>query len=105
MKTNLDRFQFIILWNTDSYTFQIGDINTKSVLSVTLLGITIDSKVSNIRKSQNFSLFGDRKSICLLSVTLGVLLKKGYAKSWKGTINIKLYKWCITITRLYMMNS
>ena len=44
MKANPDRFQFIILWNTDSHTFQIGDIITKSGSSVTLLGITIDLK-------------------------------------------------------------
>ena len=33
-------------------------------------------KVSNIRKSQNLSLFNDRKSICLLPINLDVLLKK-----------------------------
>ena len=50
-------------------------------------------KVSNIRKKQNLSLFNDRKSICLLPVNLNVLLKNRYAKSWKGKINMKLYKW------------
>ena len=46
MKANPDRFQFIILGNTCSHTLQIGDITTKSVSSVTLLGITIDSKLN-----------------------------------------------------------
>ena len=86
---------------------QISDITTKSVPSVTLSGISIDSefnfkehinkvikksyyklyilrnatKVSNIRKRQNLSLFNDRKSMCLLPVNLHVLLKNRYAKS------------------------
>ena len=33
------------------------------------------TEVSNIRKSQNLSLFNDRKSICLLLINLDVLLK------------------------------
>ena len=87
-KANSDRFQFIILGNTGSYTLQIGDITIKSAASVTLLDIRIDSKLNfkehknnivkkayvcpqkttkvyNIRKSQNLSMFNDRKSICL----------------------------------------
>ena len=43
MKTNPDKFQFIILGNAGSHTLQIGDITIKSVSSSTLLGITIDS--------------------------------------------------------------
>ena len=46
MKVNLDKFQFIILGNTDSHTMQIGDITTKSVSSLTLLGIATDSKLN-----------------------------------------------------------
>ena len=46
MKANSENFQFIILGNTGLHTLQIGDITTKSVLSVTLLGITIDSKLN-----------------------------------------------------------
>ena len=42
MKASPENFQFIILGNTGLHTLQIGDITTKSVLSVTLLGITID---------------------------------------------------------------
>ena len=38
-------------------------------------------KVSNIRKSQNLSLFSDRKSVCLFPVNLDVLSKNRYAKS------------------------
>ena len=45
MKVNLEKIQFIILGNLRSHTLQIGDINTKSVSSVTLRGITIDSKL------------------------------------------------------------
>ena len=62
-------------------------------------------KVYNIRKSKNLSLFNDRKSICLLLVNLNVLLKNTYAKSLKDKINIKLHKWCITITWLHMIIS
>ena len=64
MKANPDKFQFIILRNTDSHTLKIGDITTKSVLSLTLLGITIGLKLIN-----------DRKSICLLPINLDVLFK------------------------------
>ena len=39
MKANPDKFQFI-LGNKDSHTLQIGDITTKSISSVTPLGIT-----------------------------------------------------------------
>ena len=46
MKASPENFQFIILGNTGLHTLQIGDITTKSVLSVTLLGITIDSKLN-----------------------------------------------------------
>ena len=46
MKPNPDKFQFIILGNTDSHTLQFGDITTKSVSSFTPLGITIDSKLN-----------------------------------------------------------
>ena len=41
-----DKFQFIILGNTSLYVLQIGGITIKSVSSVTLLGITIDSKLN-----------------------------------------------------------
>ena len=46
MKTNPDTFQFIILVNKGSHTLQIDDITTKSISSVKLLGITIDSKLN-----------------------------------------------------------
>ena len=46
MKANIDKFQFIIIGNTGSDTLQIGDITIKSVSSVTLIGITIDSKLN-----------------------------------------------------------
>ena len=45
MKAYPEKFQFVILENTGSHTLQIGDITTKLVSSVTLLGITIDSKL------------------------------------------------------------
>ena len=44
MKAHPENFQFIILGNTDLHTLETGDITTKPVSSVTLLGITIDSK-------------------------------------------------------------
>ena len=46
MKANLGKFQFIILGNTGSHTLQIGDITVKSTSSLTLLGITFDSKLN-----------------------------------------------------------
>ena len=52
MKANPDKFQFIILRKTSSRTLQIGDITIKSASSVTLLGITIDSKL-NFREHIN----------------------------------------------------
>ena len=46
MKAHPENFQFIILGNTGLHALQIGDITTKSISSVNLLGITIDSKLS-----------------------------------------------------------
>ena len=43
MNANPDKFQFIILGNTDSHTLKIRFITIKLASSVTLLGITIDS--------------------------------------------------------------
>ena len=44
MKANPEKFQFILLWNTGSHKLQISDKTTKSVPSVTLSGISIDSE-------------------------------------------------------------
>ena len=44
MKAHPENFQFIILGNAGLHTLETGDITTKPVSSVTLLGITIDSK-------------------------------------------------------------
>ena len=54
MKASPENFQFIILGNTGLHILQIGDITTKSVLSVTLLGITIDSKFDFKEHINNF---------------------------------------------------
>ena len=43
MKANPNKF---ILGNTGSYTLKIGDITIKSASYVTLLAITIDSKLN-----------------------------------------------------------
>ena len=56
MKANPDKFQFIILGNKDSHTLQFGDITTKPVSSVTLLGITIDSKL-NFKETYQYFFF------------------------------------------------
>ena len=67
MKANPDKFQFIILGNTDSHTLQIGDITTISVPSVTLLGITVDSKlkfkehINNVNKKAHYKLYTLRR--------------------------------------------
>ena len=45
VKAHPENFQFIILGNTGLHALQIDGITTKSVSSVTLLGITIDSKL------------------------------------------------------------
>ena len=45
LKAHPENFQFIILGNAGLHALEIGDITTKSVSSVTLLGITIDSKL------------------------------------------------------------
>ena len=66
MKANLDKFQFIILGNTGSHTLKIGDITIRSASYVTLLGITIDSKlnfkehISNIVKKAYYKLYALR---------------------------------------------
>ena len=46
MMANPDKFQFIIIGNKGSHILQVGDITTKLVSCVTLLGITIGSKLS-----------------------------------------------------------
>ena len=45
MKANPENLQYVILGNTGLHILKISDITTKSVSSVTLLGITIDSKL------------------------------------------------------------
>ena len=63
MKAHPENFQFIILGNTGLHALQIGDITTKSVSSVTLLDITIDSKlnfqedINNIIKEAYYKLY------------------------------------------------
>ena len=46
MNANPEKSQLILLGNTGSHTLQICDITTKSVSSVTLLGIIIDSELN-----------------------------------------------------------
>ena len=46
VKANPDKFQFIVVGNADSHILQINDVTIKSALSVTLLGITGDSKLN-----------------------------------------------------------
>ena len=53
MKANPDKFQFIIWGNTGSHTLKIGDITVKSVSFVTLLGVTIDSKLNFKEQTNN----------------------------------------------------
>ena len=63
IKAHPENFQFIILGNTGWHALQIGDITTKSVSSVTLLDITIDSKlnfqedINNIIKEAYYKLY------------------------------------------------
>ena len=63
IKAHPENFQFIILGNTGLHALQIGDITTKSVSSVTLLDITIDSKlnfqedINNIIKEAYYKLY------------------------------------------------
>ena len=65
--TNPDKFQFIILGNTDSHTLEIGDMTIKSVSPVALLSITIDSKlnfkehINNIFKKAYYKLHALRR--------------------------------------------
>ena len=58
IKGHPENVQFIILGNTGLHALQIGDITTKSVSSVTLLGITIDSKL-NFKEDTVDSLYLD----------------------------------------------
>ena len=67
MKTHPENFKFFILGSTGLHALQIGDITTKSLLSVALLGITIDSKLSfkedinNIIKDSYYKLYTLRR--------------------------------------------
>ena len=67
MKVNPEKFQFIILGNISSHTLKIGDITIKSASPVTLLGITIDSKlnfkehINNIVKKVYYKLYALRR--------------------------------------------
>ena len=94
---NLDN----IFINLIQDTLQIGDITTKSVSSVTLIGNIIDSKLNfkehiNNRKKAYYKLHALRrlrniltqeKSISLMSINLDVLLKSRYAKNWSSYNN------------------
>ena len=46
MKTNLDKYQLIILGNTGLHTLQIIHLTIKLTLSVMILGIVIDLKLN-----------------------------------------------------------
>ena len=67
MKANPGKFQFIILGNTGSHTLKIGYITMKSASYVTLLGITIDSKlnfkvhINDIVKKPYYKLYALRR--------------------------------------------
>ena len=67
MKANPENFQFIILGIRGSHKFQIDDITTKSISSVTLLGITANSKlnfkehINNIIKESYYKLYAIRR--------------------------------------------
>ena len=65
MKANPEKIQFILLWNTGSYKLEIGDIPTKSVPSVTLLGITIDSEL-NFKEHINKIIKKPYYKLCIL---------------------------------------
>ena len=63
VKAHPENFQYIILGNTGFHPLETGDITTKSVSSVTLLGIIIDSKldfkkdINNIIKKTYYKLY------------------------------------------------
>ena len=67
MKAAPDKFQFIIPENTGLHTLKISDITIKSASFVTLLGITIDSKlnfkeyINNIVKNAYYTLYALRR--------------------------------------------
>ena len=54
MEANTDKFQFIILENTDLNTLQIVDKTTKSVSSVPLLGIMNQYHLLHNNSKSNF---------------------------------------------------
>ena len=67
MKGHAKNFQFIILGNTSLQTLHSDDITTETLSSVTLLGITIDSKfnlkedINNIIKKIYYKLYTLRR--------------------------------------------
>ena len=46
MEANPDKFHFINLGNIGSHTLEINDVSIKSTSSVTVLGITVHSKLN-----------------------------------------------------------
>ena len=65
IKAHPENVQFIILGNTGLHALQIGDITTKSVSSVTLLGITVDSKL-NFKEDINKVIKEEYYKLCTL---------------------------------------
>ena len=129
MKANPDKFQFIILGNTCSHTLQTVDITIKSASSVTLLGITIDSKlnfkehISNIVKKAYYKLYALRRLRKFLALEKAKILACSMIESqfaycaliWRFCPKTDMqrvekvqYKTlqvgCIIITWLHMMN-
>ena len=65
IKGHPENVQFIILGNTGLHALQIGGITTKSVSSVTLLGITVDSKL-NFKEDINKVIKEEYYKLCTL---------------------------------------
>ena len=87
MKADPDKFQFIILGKPGSHTLKIGDITIKSASYVTLLGITIDSKlnfkehINNIVKKAYYKLYALRRLRKFLTLEKAKILACSMIKS------------------------
>ena len=87
MKANPHKFQLIVLENAGSITSKIGDINIKLVSSVTLLVITIDSKLnfkehfSYIVKKANYNSHALRRLRKFLTLQKAKILARSMVES------------------------
>ena len=89
LKTNPKKFQIMVLGNTirPSVMLKIGSISIKETKKVTLLGITIDERltfkdhISNVCRTANFKLHALRRICCYISEEKAKILGDAFINS------------------------